>query len=202
MSKDAVEQLRQAARNERTVLSFSELCGEQRRTIESLRAQLAEERQQKHEALHREYCRREELNQQLLATQAYAARLVAAFKVLQEAEHAFSKARGGPWVQRAVPLRNHYDLQQAWGRMHTLTSTPVSLDALDEALALECERLATICKAKSDELYNRNPRMQHHTGAGTGCDLCADICKKEAAAHRDRISAPASVSQANAKEGR
>lgn len=34
------------------------------------------------------------------------------------------------------------------------------------------------CKAQAAELYKCSPRLQHHTGAVTGSDLCADKIKQ------------------------
>ena len=61
---------------------------------------------------------------------------------------------------------------------------PTNLDALHEARAQELELIKDWCKSKSFELYSRNARWQHHTGAATGFDSAADFCAQQAAAHR------------------
>ena len=46
-----------------------------------------------------------------------------------------------------------------------------------EAVAVEREACARLCKSLSDEWYKRNTRWQHHQGAAIGADKCADAIR-------------------------
>lgn len=39
------------------------------------------------------------------------------------------------------------------------------------------EESVRLCKERAFKWYGRNPRMQHHTGAATGADACADAIR-------------------------
>lgn len=133
--------------------------------LENSRAQLAEERQQKHEALHREYCRREELNAQLLATQARAARMKEALETCK----ARTIMGGGPMCEVSF----YFDE----AKVQKALSTPINLDALHEDRARECERLAGKCDEEASE-YGTDTDGWH------GARSCAELMREEADAHR------------------
>jgi hypothetical protein len=105
--------------------------------IESLRTQLAEERQQ------------------LLATQAHAARLVEA---LNKAEVAIKF-----WADYAPDDRKEANnLCGDISMLDDALSTPINLDALHEALARECERLAHLFPRGSMHAHKMLEEAAYH----------------------------------------
>ena len=137
--------------------AYELVVAQQQSEIESLRAQLAEERQQKHEALHREYCRREELERQLAevsaeleiakgtaaalerefdnhtATQAHAARLVEALANLNESARMCQAGE-----------QDKDSIQPERTRAIEILSAPINLDALHEDRARTLEEAAKL----------------------------------------------------------
>ena len=163
---------------------------EQSAEIKLLRAQLAEERQQKHEALHREYCRREELErrlvevtsernewkdsainggnatylrEQLLATQAHAARLVDA---LDEACETLILAN------KELRFFGHTGFKEELKTLRKALSTPINLDALHE-------HAAQVLIAVAEKFEHGCENAPASPGAWIGRTL-----RDEAAAHR------------------
>lgn len=64
------------------------------------------------------------------------------------------------------------ELHAPWVEGTDITEEITNLVRL--AMAAEREACAAICKKNGDEWTARNPRRQHHTGAGIGALACRD----------------------------
>ena len=163
--EDIVERLRNARSRE-----DSFVCNEAANEIESLRAQLAEVTGDRDElkTVPMKYRRMKfnaelqdenaKLHKQLLATQAHVARVVAGIAEYLQANDPDGFGCACTPDHKCGPC-NEYDRQNP---LHEALSTPINLDALHEALARECERLAHLFPRGSMHAHKMLEEAAYH----------------------------------------
>ena len=100
------------------------------------------------------------------------------------------KRIGGEGVHTCTPTAQWRDLERQlaesraqadYEREHCRHVVPLP-DALrvmiDDAVAAERGACAKLCEAAGEEWVDRDPRRQHHTGAGIGALKCADLIRQ------------------------